>query len=58
MPANGRQIQQQAKRLERDGSLKGVAITGSTISPSIHESLAMLGKKATLSRVCECLSRR
>jgi glutamyl-tRNA synthetase len=35
-----------------------VAITGSTISPPIHESLAMLGKKATLSRVGECLSRR
>ena len=35
-----------------------VAITGSTISPSIHESLAMLGKKGTLNRVGECLSRR
>jgi glutamyl/glutaminyl-tRNA synthetase len=35
-----------------------VAITGSTISPSIHESLAMLGKESTLSRIRRCLSLR
>ena len=34
-----------------------VAITGSTISPSIHESLALLGKEKTLNRIRNCLSR-
>ena len=33
-----------------------VAITGSTISPSIHESLAKLGRERTLIRVVRCLA--
>ena len=32
-----------------------VAITGTTISPSIHESLAKLGKERTMARVVRCL---
>ena len=35
-----------------------VAIAGSTISPSIHESLAMLGKAHTIARVQRCISQR
>ncbi len=35
-----------------------VAITGSTISPSIHESLAMLGKDHTILRMKRCLALR
>ncbi|MFQ5461185.1 MAG: glutamate--tRNA ligase [Phycisphaerae bacterium] len=32
-----------------------VAITGSTVSPSIHDSLAKLGKAQTLTRIDRCL---
>ena len=35
-----------------------VAITGTTISPSIHESLAKLGKERTTARIVRCLSGR
>jgi glutamyl-tRNA synthetase len=35
-----------------------VAITGRTISPSIGESLAMLGKAKTLSRIRRCISQQ
>ena len=35
-----------------------VAITGSTISPSIHESLAKLGNRHTLMRIRRCLACR
>ncbi len=35
-----------------------VAITGSTVSPSIHESLEWLGKGATLARIGRCLAHR
>ena len=49
---------------ERDTSLGNVAqpvrvaITGSTISPSIHESLAMLGKDHTIMRIARCLAQK
>ena len=32
-----------------------VAITGSTVSPPIFQSLEMLGKPATLARIQRCL---
>lgn len=35
-----------------------VAITGTTISPPIHDSLALLGRAATLARIQRCLSQR
>jgi glutamyl-tRNA synthetase len=35
-----------------------VAITGSTISPSIHETLMLLGKGQTLTRLERCLAQR
>ncbi|MCH7870579.1 MAG: glutamate--tRNA ligase, partial [Planctomycetes bacterium] len=35
-----------------------VAITGSTISPSIHESLAKLGHNHTIARLRSCLALR
>lgn len=35
-----------------------VAITGSTISPSIYDSMALLGKKKTLIRILRCLAFR
>ena len=35
-----------------------VAITGRTVSPSIGESLALLGKPAALDRVRRCLAQR
>ena len=35
-----------------------VAVTGSTVSPSIGETLSLLGKDATLRRIRRCLSRR
>ncbi len=35
-----------------------VAITGSTISPSIHESLAALGKDHTVARINRCIAQR
>jgi glutamyl-tRNA synthetase len=35
-----------------------VAITGSTISPSIHESLSMLGKAHTIARIKRCMALR
>jgi glutamyl-tRNA synthetase len=35
-----------------------VAVTGSTISPSIHDSLVMLGKYHTIARIKRCLERR
>jgi glutamyl-tRNA synthetase len=33
-----------------------VAITGSTVSPPIHDTLAILGKQATLKRIERCLA--
>jgi glutamyl-tRNA synthetase len=35
-----------------------VAVSGTTISPSIHETLAMLGKDRTVARVKRCLAQR
>ena len=35
-----------------------VAVTGSTISPSIHETLLILGKDKALSRIDHCLATR
>jgi glutamyl-tRNA synthetase len=32
-----------------------VAVTGSTISPSIYDTLAFLGKAKTLARIDRCL---
>lgn len=32
-----------------------VAITGSTVSPAIHDTLAILGKASTLNRIANCL---
>lgn len=33
-----------------------VAVTGSTVSPAIHDTLAILGKNATLKRIARCLT--
>ena len=33
-----------------------VAVTGSTISPSIHDTLMLLGRDKTLARIDRCLS--
>jgi glutamyl-tRNA synthetase len=33
-----------------------VALTGSTVSPAIHDTLAMLGRSATLNRITRCLA--
>lgn len=35
-----------------------IAITGRTVSPAIGESLALLGKTRTMSRIQQCLARR
>jgi glutamyl-tRNA synthetase len=35
-----------------------VAVTGTTISPSIHDTLSLLGRERTLLRVDRCLSQR
>ena len=33
-----------------------VAVTGSTVSPAIHDTLAILGKASTLTRIARCLA--
>jgi glutamyl-tRNA synthetase len=33
-----------------------VAITGATVSPAIHDTLAILGKESTLKRIDRCLA--
>jgi glutamyl-tRNA synthetase len=33
-----------------------VALTGNTVSPAIHDTLAMLGRPATLNRIARCLA--
>jgi len=33
-----------------------VAVTGSTVSPAIHDTLAILGKEATLNRIARCVA--
>jgi len=35
-----------------------VAVSGSTVSPPIGETLAMLGKEKSLKRIRQCLARR
>jgi glutamyl/glutaminyl-tRNA synthetase len=35
-----------------------VAVTGSTISPAIYDTLVLLGKVKTLKRIRQCLSQQ